>query len=146
MGGSEADTAVADHQRRHAVDGRRGEIGIPGELAVVVGMDVDPPRGHDVARGVDGAVRWPEVGTNGDDGVAVDCDVSRESRSPGTVHHSSIGDDEIMHCHSVSLPPVSLPLAINVSGTFETRIDNRLPGGSDEQGSHRQTPCRLQLG
>ena len=44
LGRRETDSAIADHECRHAVPGRRRELGVPGGLAVVVGVDIDPPR------------------------------------------------------------------------------------------------------
>ena len=49
----EADAAVAHHDRGHAVPGRRGELGVPRGLAVVVGVDVDEARRDERAVGVD---------------------------------------------------------------------------------------------
>ena len=54
-GRGEADAAVAGHQRGDAVPAARGEHLVPGGLAVVVGVDVDPARGDQQPVGVDGA-------------------------------------------------------------------------------------------
>ena len=44
--GREADAAVAQHRGRDAVPARRGEVGVPRDLAVEVGVDVDEARGR----------------------------------------------------------------------------------------------------
>ncbi len=53
----EADPAVAHHDGGHAVPGRRGEQRVPGDLPVVVGVDVDEAGRHQQAFGVDRAPR-----------------------------------------------------------------------------------------
>ena len=49
----EPDAAVAHHGRRDAVPARRGQLGVPRGLAVVVGVDVDEARRDQGAVGVD---------------------------------------------------------------------------------------------
>ncbi len=52
-----ADSAVAHHDRRNAVPARRTEVRIPGDLAVIVRVDINPSRRDDEAAGVDLATR-----------------------------------------------------------------------------------------
>ena len=42
--GRERDAAVAEHDRGHAVPARRRRVGVPGELRVEMGVDVDEAR------------------------------------------------------------------------------------------------------
>ena len=42
--GCETDATISDDGRRHSVPARRSQVGIPGGLPVVVGVDVDEPR------------------------------------------------------------------------------------------------------
>ena len=53
----ERHAAVAEHDRRDAVPARRRRVGIPRELRVEVGVDVDEAGRHDRAVGVDGSRR-----------------------------------------------------------------------------------------
>ena len=57
VGRGEPDTAVAGDQRGDTVPAARGEHLVPRGLAVVVGVDVDPPRRDQQTVGVDGAGR-----------------------------------------------------------------------------------------
>ena len=49
----EPDTAVAHDHSRDAVPARRRQVGIPRDLTVVVRVDVDEARCHEMTRGVD---------------------------------------------------------------------------------------------
>ena len=53
----DADAAVAEHDRRHAVQRRACRQRVPGKLRVVVGVRVDEARREDPAFGVDAAPR-----------------------------------------------------------------------------------------
>ena len=80
--GREAHAAVAHHDGGDAVPARRREVRVPGDLAVVVGVDVDPARGHEQALGVDLPAALAHVAADGDDAVAVDGDVARRGAAP----------------------------------------------------------------
>ena len=58
--GSEPHSAVPHHRGGHAMPTGRGQVRVPGGLAVVVGVDVDEARGDHQAVGVDLAVDRPE--------------------------------------------------------------------------------------
>ena len=74
----EADPAVAEHGGGDAVPRRRGEVGVPGGLAVVVGVDVDPAGQHQGALGVDlPAAALAQRRAHGDHPTAVDGYVTR---------------------------------------------------------------------
>ena len=51
----ETDAAVAHHHGGHAVPARRGDLLVPADLAIEVGVDVHEARGEQMALGVDGA-------------------------------------------------------------------------------------------
>src|SRR4051794_1220647 len=74
--GCEADTAVAHDDGRHAVPTRRGDLGVPRDLAVVVGVDVDPPRGGNETVAVDLAVALVGRSSHRGEVRAVDGDVT----------------------------------------------------------------------
>ena len=103
--GSESHPAVAEQHRRDAVDRRRREVGVPGDLAVVVGVDVDPARRDDQARRVDLAAtgtdraRLPHLG----DGLGVDRHVCRPARAARPVDDDASANHEIMHDPTVVL-------------------------------------------
>ncbi len=95
--GGEAHTAVPHHDGGHAVPARRGHVGIPRGLAVVVGVDVDPPRHQDEAVAVD--LSTPALGdvAHFGDELAVDGDIGRTSRPPGAVDDRGPPNNEIVH-------------------------------------------------
>ena len=62
MARGDGEAAVADHHRGDAERARRGRVGIPGELGVVVRVEVhDPRREHEALR-VDARGRGPQIG------------------------------------------------------------------------------------
>jgi hypothetical protein len=76
----EAEAAVADHNRGDAVPARERAIGIPEQLGVVVGMQVDEARRHDQAAGVDDmvGVGGADVADLGDAAI-LDADVGADA-------------------------------------------------------------------
>ena len=103
-GRREPDAAVARDHRRHAVPARGRHLGIPGDLAVVVGVDVDPARGHKQALRVDlapgRAVDHPDFGDDG----AVDGDVAVAERAARAVGDGAAPDDQVVHRCSSPTP------------------------------------------
>ena len=68
---------LPDHGGGHAVVAGRGDLRIPGHLAVVVGVDVDPTRRDEARhRRRSPGVPRPSTVADGDDAVAVDGDVA----------------------------------------------------------------------
>ncbi len=63
----EADPAASHHRRRHAVVAARRQLGVPGDLPVVVGVDVDEAGGDDRPGRVDDLSRAPRDVADGDD-------------------------------------------------------------------------------
>ena len=103
-GRREADAAVAGDDGRHAVPRAGSEHLVPGGLAVVVGVDVDPARCHERAVGVD---RWrrlhPVERANGGDAPVVDRHVRGACGCSRAVDDGSGSNHEVVH----GLPPVS---------------------------------------
>jgi len=95
----ETDPAVAHDRGGHPVQRRWRELGVPGGLAVVVGVDVDKTGGDDQPGGVDltstGAdfIRFDD----GADGVAVDGDIGAAGSGPGAIDDGSTPDHQVMH-------------------------------------------------
>src|SRR4029453_18164819 len=85
--GREADAAVAHDDRRDAIPARRREVGVPRDLAVVVGVDVDPARRHELAARVELAARGTEIGPHRGDALAIDRDVRLARRGAAAVDH-----------------------------------------------------------
>jgi hypothetical protein len=95
--GGEPDPAVADHDGGDPVDRRRGEVGVPCDLAVVVRVDVDPSRRDHLAGGVELAPAAAHVGADRDDAVTVDGHVGAAPRRTGAVDHVGVLDHEVVH-------------------------------------------------
>ena len=106
----EADAAVAHDGGGHAVPAGGGHDGIPGGLAIVVGVDVHPAGGDDEPVGVDLAPGRALDLANGDDAVALDSDVPDDGRRARSVHDGSAPDDQVQHVlvspSRASIPPV----------------------------------------
>ena len=93
----EADAAVAHHDGGHAVPARGRDLGVPGGLAVVVGVDVDPARRDEQPVGVDDAARRSLDLAHGGDDAAVDGDVGGAGRPPRSVGDGAAADDQVVH-------------------------------------------------
>jgi hypothetical protein len=95
--GSEPDAAVAHHHGGDPLPRRRRQQRVPGDLAVVVGVDVDPAGRHHQPIGVDRAGgRTLDVAHVGDDAVG-DGDVGGAAGLPGAVDEVAVADDEVVH-------------------------------------------------
>jgi hypothetical protein len=96
--GGEAHAAIAHDGRGDAMPGGRAEVGIPGGLAVVVGMDVHPARRHQAAVGPDLAPGGAGLAFRLDDAAAVDGEVARVAGLARTIDDRAAAYDQIMHC------------------------------------------------
>ncbi len=98
--GREPDTAVAEHQGGDAVPRRRRQGGVPGDLTVVVGVDVDETGGDDLAVGVEllGA-RGVDSADDGDVPV-IDGDIGDDRAGAGAVDHQPVANDQVVHLGS----------------------------------------------
>ena len=103
--GGEPDSAVAHHDRRDAVSGRRVQFVVPGDLAVVVGVAVDEAGCDDEPGGVDGSGgvtrrRRSDV----DDHAVFDGDVADETVCSGAVDDGTAADLQVVQGWSLRMP------------------------------------------
>ena len=93
----EADSAVAHDDGGDAVPTRRRDVGVPGDLPVVVGVDVDPSRREHEPAGVD--LTPPSlIGlANRGDATGVDGHVAGAPRCAGAVDDRGVPYDQIVH-------------------------------------------------
>jgi hypothetical protein len=98
-GWREADPAVAHHHGGDPVPRGGRHLRIPGRLAVVMRVDVDPARGDDFARGVDLVRALAMNLPDGGDQPVLDRDVSSEARGAGAVDDRAVPDDEVVSGH-----------------------------------------------
>ena len=100
----EPDPTVAHHHGGHTVMAGRGEFGVPRDLPVVVGVDVDPTGRDQGTVGLD--LTSPGLGDGADlgDHPAVDRHVGRARRGAGSVDERAPSDHEIVHGVSPSGP------------------------------------------
>jgi hypothetical protein len=94
----EADATVAHHHGGDAVPARRREQRVPGDLAVVVRVEVDEPGRDQQAVGVDDLLRRP-VGQRADlrDAPLVDGDVGLPRRRARAVGERAPSDHQVVH-------------------------------------------------
>ena len=94
----DADAAVAEHDRRHAVQRRACRQRVPGKLRVVVGVRVDEARREDPAFGVDAAPRRRAAeATHGDDATVFDRQRAQHAGCAGAVAQPRVVEDEVVH-------------------------------------------------
>jgi len=93
----EADAAVAEQQRGHPVLHARTEGLVPARLAVVVGVQVDEPRGEPSAARVDAAVRCAVHPSDLADDPALHADIGGAWCVAGAVDDGGGFEDEIEH-------------------------------------------------
>ena len=92
-----AEAAVADHHRGDAMpDAARG-VRLPGELGVVVRVNVDEAGSHGQPLGVDLLPAPARHPAHLHDRAIVHGHIARESGSPAPVHHSTPADHQIVH-------------------------------------------------
>jgi len=101
--GREADAAIAHDDGGGAVEGRRRHVAVPGHLAVIMGMDVDPAGRDEETRRFDFlAARRCDVADRDDDAL-VDGDIGTQRRAARTVHDRTAADNEIHLRHDCLL-------------------------------------------
>ncbi len=93
----DAEPAVAADDRGHPVERRRAGAGVPEELGVVVGVDVDEPGRHDQPGGVDGPSGGLVHVTDGGDPAVTDAHVGPPPGRARTVDHAGTGDLAVQH-------------------------------------------------
>src|SRR4051794_13608336 len=92
----EGESAVATDDRRDAVEDRRTRGRIPGQLRVVVGVQVDKAGCDDEAARIDRA-RGALAVDVGDEETVADTDVSLSRRCAGAVDDGAAANQEVEH-------------------------------------------------
>ena len=95
--GRKPHAAVAHHHRGHAMPTGRCEVGVPGDLAVVVGVHVHPTWGDERAVGVDFALARAGLAAHLRDERAIDGDVARAARCATAVNEGAVANDDVVH-------------------------------------------------
>ncbi len=110
-GRGEREAAVAPDDGRHPVEGGGARGRVPGELRVVVGVQVDETGGHQETVGVDdGCCRFVDLADRHDRAVA-HADVRAAGGASGPVHHRPTTDDQVEHrATSLAAHPPWLPI------------------------------------
>ena len=108
-GGREADAAVAHDHGGDAVPDRRREQRVPGDLAVVVRVDVDEAGRDREAGGVELLATGLVDGADRGDAAVVDGDVGERRTSTAAVDHGSVPDHQIVHGSPPDVVPTLLP-------------------------------------
>ena len=93
----EADAAVPEDGRGHAVPARRCQVRVPGRLPVEVGVHVDEPRRDQQPVGVDDASRAIVGASHVDDHAALDRYVGRRCGRAGAVDDGATPDQQVVH-------------------------------------------------
>ena len=73
----ETHAAAAHYHRTHTVIDTRAQIGVPGDLAVVMGMQVNKARGHNLSAGIDYRIRLGLTVAHFHDHAILDADIGR---------------------------------------------------------------------
>src|SRR5262245_14595830 len=103
----EADSAVAHHHRGDTVPGRRDEPAVPHRLGIVVSVDIDEPRRHDAAPGVDLLRATLRHLSDRDDAAVLYGNVPVAWSVPRAVHDRAVSYNEIEIAGHAPSPSVS---------------------------------------
>ena len=106
----EADPAIAEEDRRHAVPRRRRKHRVPGCLAVVMRVDIDPAGGDEEAVGVDLAPARPGLAADLRQAVAIDRHIAGDRVGASAVEDGAAANDDIVHLVSPAIPLQSMSL------------------------------------
>src|SRR5215468_10060305 len=93
----ETDTAIAEQDRRYAVPGGRCEDRVPGRLAIIMRMHIDPAGRDQQPVSRDFTSRRPRLAANRADPSTIDRDVSGKRRLPGPVDDRAAANDGVVH-------------------------------------------------
>ena len=77
--------------------GRRRQYRVPGRLAVVVRVDIDPAGGDEKAVGVDLALTWPGLAADLGQAIAIDRNVAGDGFGAGAVQNGAAANDDVVH-------------------------------------------------
>src|SRR6185437_5878056 len=108
-GRREADPAVAHDHGGDAVPDRRREQRVPGDLPVVVGVDVDEAGRDREAGGVELLATGLVDGAHHGEAPVVDGDVAGRRTTTAAVDHGSVPDHQIVHGRPPCVVPTLLP-------------------------------------
>ena len=97
---SKTHTAVSEHDRGHAMPGRRREIRVPGGLTVVMRMDIDEARRDQQSARIDFAAPAANIAADRRDEFAVDRYIGNAPRRTRAVDDRAVADDDIVHAVS----------------------------------------------
>ncbi len=143
----EADTAVAHDHRGDAVGDRWLQLSVPGDLPVIMGVDVDKPGCDERAVRVDLTLGLGGDLADFDDSAVFDGDVTRTDLPAGTVGDPPALDDGVVHdwsplrfAHATSTAPdVRHPLTAlwQTETTGSSGCRARQPAGGPAEGGLR---------
>ncbi len=113
-GRRDAETAIADDRRSDAMPGGDGQHPVPDHLRIVMGVDIDKPRRHRQAGGIDDLIGIFVNLSDGDNPPVRNADIADIAGRAGAVDDGSAGDFDI-ECHvNVSSAAVCLLLLFYV--------------------------------
>ena len=104
LGGRKADAAITHHEGRDAVAQGLRQHRIPGRLAIVMSVDVDPARRDQQAVRVDDFGGGAEVAANRRNHAILDGEVGDKWRRAAAVHYRAALDEGIEICHACYSP------------------------------------------
>ena len=96
LAGRKAHAAIAHYGGRHAMEGRGLEIGVPGDLAVIMRMHIDEARRDDLAARVDFLRARARDLADLDDAAARNGDIGVDGLRPRPVEHGAAADHDIV--------------------------------------------------
>jgi len=92
----ERQPTVAHDECGYAMPTGRGEQGVPKDLGVIVGMDIDKAGRNRAAIGVDHLTRIAADFPNRDDPTILDCNVSGVTIRAGTVYNATVFNQQVV--------------------------------------------------
>ena len=93
--GRKADAAIAHHRRCHAMEGGGRHMAVPDRLAVIMGMDVDETRGHQLADGVDLLAPLRQVGADRRNPPILYAEIGGITGTSRAVDNGAAANDEV---------------------------------------------------
>ena len=115
-GRSKAHAAIAHDDRGDAVPAAGGHFLVPGGLAIVMGVHVNPARGDDLAARVDFLRRIAVDLAHGGDQAVLDPDIASKARCARPVDNRAVTDDQIIGSHGITLRMRRLSLGGALTG------------------------------
>ncbi len=100
--GRDAESAISHHRRGHAEGRRRRQGAVPGDLRVVVGMDIDDARHQREAVRIDDLARTPGRPAHFGDATVVNCHVGGDWCGAAAVENGGTPNEQIEHARTLS--------------------------------------------